>query len=184
MLTECGDRTRNVYAPGGEAASTADTMMSGTLVSGTVSGTLTSGTTPFSGTPLSGVPVSGSRSARERAPSPDLDHTTMRKIHPRVPPPPPQAASAAAGSEALERITALENQVSSLGAKVMEMLVRLDEVSSCVSTGSTPRRHAAVGVSPTTSNITFEDLQAQLLRDAPSPLPPPADVAAAVHLAT
>ncbi|KAF6232030.1 hypothetical protein HO173_009867 [Letharia columbiana] len=37
----------NIYAPGGEAASTADTMMSGTLVTGA----LASGTTPFPGNP-------------------------------------------------------------------------------------------------------------------------------------
>ena len=123
-------RTGNIYAPGGDAASTADTMVSGTLVSGT-----------------------------------------------RVAPP---AASEAASEATLERVTALENQVSGLEAKVMELLVKLEEVSSCVSTSSTPRQQAAAGASPTISNITFEDLQAQRF----SRTPPPVDVETAVHLAT
>lgn len=170
MLMRAVYRTGNIYAPGGDAASNADTTMSGTLVSGT----LASGMTPFCG-----VPVSGTRSARGRGPSPDSDSAAMMGIiHTRVPRP----AASEAGSEALERITALENQVSSLGAKVMEMLVRLDEVSSCVSASSTPQRQATVGASPTTSNITFEDLQAQNLQDAATPSP--ANVTTAAHLAT
>lgn len=138
-------------------------MMSGTLVSGT----LASGTTSFSG-----MPISGTRSVRGRAPSPDPASAMTGIINTRVMPP---AASEAGSEAALERITALENQVSRLQATVMEVLVKLHEVSSCVSTSSTPRRQAAIGPSPTTSNMTFEDLP-----DAP----PPLDAATAVHLAT
>ena len=162
-------RTGNIYAPGGDAASTADTMVSGTLVSGT----LASGTTPLSGTPMSG----GTRSVRERAASPQSASAPAGIIGTRVAPP----AALEAGSEAtLERVTALENQVSGLEAKVMELLVKLEEVSSCVSASSTPRQQAAAGASPTISTITFEDLQAQRF----SRTPPPVDVEAAVHLAT
>lgn len=159
-------RTGNIYAPGGDAASTADTMMSGTLVSGA----LASGMTPFSG-----VPMSGTGSVRGRAPSPDPASDMMDT---RIDQPP---TATEAGSEAtLERVTALENQVSCLETKVVELLVKLEEVSSCVSTGSTPGRQAAAGASPTASDITFEELQARRLSDAP----PPVNVAAATDLAT
>lgn len=52
----------------------------------------------------------------------------------------------------------------------MELLVKLEEVSSCVGNKSTPRPQAVAGASPTTSNITFGDLQAQQLADAPPPV--------------
>lgn len=143
-------------------------MMSGTLVSGT----LASATTPFSG-----FPIPGTRSVRGRAPSPESTSamTGIMDTRPALP------AASEAGSEAtLERITALENQVSSLEAKVMELLVRLAEVSSCVSTSSTPRRQAEAGASPMTSNTTFEDLQARHLAHAPIPV----NFATTMHLAT
>lgn len=143
-----------------------------------MSGTLVSGTNPFSS-----IPRSGTRSVRGRAPSPDPSSimTGIIDTHVVSPPPPAAAAASEAGSNAtLERITALESQVCSLEAKFMELLVKLDEVSSCVSTSSTPRRQAAAGASPTASNMTFGDLQSQDLPDAP----PPVDVAGAVHLAT
>ncbi|KAF6227102.1 hypothetical protein HO133_008543 [Letharia lupina] len=160
----------NIYAPGGEAASTADTMMSGTLVTGA----LASGTTPFPGNPMSGT-----RSVRGgAAPSLDPASAVTGKSDTRVQPP----AAAEAGSEAtLERVTALENQVSGLEAKAMGLLVRLEELTSCVSASSTPRLQAAAGASPTTGSVTFGDLQARHLADAP---PPPVNVATAAHLAT
>lgn len=157
--------TGNIYAPGGDAASTADTMMSGTLVSGA--------------TPFPAIPKSGTRSVRARAPSPEPSSAMTGIIDTGVVPP---VASEAGSNAALERITALENQVSTLEAKFMELLVKLDEVSSCVSTSSTPRRQTAAGASsPTATNITFGDLQSQDLPDAPLP---PVDIASAAHLAT
>ena len=141
-------------------------MMSGTLVSGT----LASGTTLFPSVP---------RDVQPRAPSPVPASPTKGSINesPAAPP----AASETGSNATLERVTALENQVSSLEAKVMELLVKLAEVSSCVSTSSTPRRQQAVaGASPTATNVSFEDLQAQRLSDAPRPL----NLATATHLAT
>ena len=157
------NRTGNIHAPGGDAASNADTMMSATFVSGTV--------------PFSAVPMSATKSVRKRARSPDPAPAMPGIINPRIVLP---AASEAGSQATLERVTALENQVCSLEGKVMELLVKLEEVSSCVSTTSTPRPQAAAGASPTISNITFEDLQAQHLADAP----PPASVATTVRRAT
>ena len=142
--------------------------MSGTLVSGTLASRMT---------PFSRIPMSGTRSVRARAPSPAPAPAMTGITKTQVEPP---AASEAHSGATLERVTALENQVSGLEAKVMELLVKLEEVSSCVSTSSTPRQQAAAGASPTISNITFEDLQAQHL----SRTPPPALMENAVHLAT
>ena len=161
-------RTGNIYAPGGYAASNADTMMSGTHVSDT----LASGPTPFP----SAIPMSGTRNVRKRA---DPVSAMTETIDIGVVPP---SASETGSQATLERITALENQVSTLEAKVVELLVKLEEVSSCVSTTSTtPRPQAAAGASSTLSSTTFEDLQAQHLPDAP---PPPAGVPIAVRRAT
>ena len=157
--------TGNIYAPGEYAASNADTMMSGTLVSDT----LASGATPFS----SAIPKPGTRSVRKRAQSPDPASAITETIDTRV-------VSEAGSQATLERVTALENQVSTLEAKVVELLVKLEEVSSCVSATSTPRPQAAAGASPTISSITFGDLQAQHLADAP----PPVGVPIAVRRAT
>lgn len=121
--------------------------------------------------------MSGTRSVRARAPSPAPASAMTGIIKTQVVPP---AASEADSGATLERVTALENQVSGLEAKVMELLVKLEEVSSCVSTSSTPRQQAAAGASPTISNITFDDLQARHL----SRTPPPALMENAVHLAT
>lgn len=156
-------RTHNIYAPSGDAASTADTTMSGTLVPGPLAST----TTPL---PVI-IPASNPRSV----PSPEEENrtTTMTgTTHPQAAAP---ASSETAQAEAtLERITALENQVSSLEGKVLDLLVRLDEVSSCAGADSTtPRRQenqqqgqqeqAAAGAAlsfPVTSDVTtYEDLQ-------------------------
>ena len=164
-------RTHNIYAPTGDAASNADTTMSGTLVTGT----LASGTTPFSDIP---------KSVQKQVPSP-IHASAMTRITPtQTAAPPPTAVASEVGSEAtLERVTALENQVSGLESKVMELLIKLDEVSSCVSSSSsTPRRQAAAGASPTTSDIPFEDLQARHLSIAT--LPPPLSVITAARRAT
>lgn len=137
--------------------------MSGTLVPGPLAPT----TTPF---PVI-IPASNPKSV----PSPEEENrtTTMTgTTHPQAAAP---ASSETAQAEAtLERITALENQVSSLEANVLDLLVRLDEVSSCAGAGSTtPRRQgnqqqgqqeqAAAGAalsSPVTSDVTtYEDLQ-------------------------
>lgn len=132
--------------------------MSGTLVSDTFA----SGLTPFPA-----IPMSGARSVRKSAPSPGPTSAMTGILDSLVMPP----AAPEAGSQAtLERVTALENQVSRLEAKVMQLLVKLEEVSSCVSITSTPQPQAAAGTSPTISNITFEDLQTQQLADAPLPV--------------
>ena len=64
---------------------------------------------------------------------------------------------------------------------IQELSDRLNEQSSCASNSSTPRRQAAAGASPTTSNSTFEDLQAQHLSEAK---PPAVNGAIPVYLAT
>lgn len=142
-------------------------MMSGTLVSDT----LPSGPTPF----RSAIQMSGTRSVRKRA---DPASAMTETIATRVVPP---SASEAGSQATLERVTALENQVSTLEAKVLELLVKLEEVSSCVSTTSTPRPQAAAGASPTISSVTFEDLQAQQLVDAPPPVGVPIAVCRATR---
>ena len=154
-------------------------MMSGTLVTGT----LASGTSPFPNI----IPMSIPKSVR----SLEQASTMTGIIHAQAAPPTASEAKAEAASEAtLERVTALENQVSSLEAKVMELLVKLDEVSSCVSSSSTPRGQAAAGASPsspssspTTGEVTFKDLQARHLSNAAT-APLPLNVATAARRAT
>lgn len=163
MLTVVLYRTHNIYAPSGDAASTADTTMSGTLVPGPLAPT----TTP--------LPVIIPASKPKSVPSPEEENrtTTMTgKTHPQAAA--PASSETAQAAATLERITALENQVSSLEAKVLDLLVRLDEVSSCAGADSTtPRRQennqqeqqerAAAGAAlsaAVTSDVTAcEDLQ-------------------------
>ena len=132
--------TGNIHAPGGYAASRADTVMSGTVPSGPTSSP--------------GVAISGARSVHATASIPDTASTV---IDTRAVPP--------AGSEGTPgRVTALENQVSGLQEKVGELLAKLEEVGS----NPTPSLPAAAGASPTTSDIGFGDLQAQYIADAPT----------------
>lgn len=140
--------TGNIYAPCGDAESIADTFVSGTIASAT--------------TPLCGVPMSNTQSVR---PSPDSTSAMTGVIHTHVA---PLAASEASSEACLERVTALETQVSNLEAKVLELLVKLDEVTSC----ATPQGQAAAGASPTTSDIS--------LAHAPAPV----SVATAARRAT
>ena len=138
--------THNIYAPTGDAGSNADTM-TGTLLSGT----LASGLTPFASVPV--------------RPSPEPMSAMTGIIHTHAAP--PVAASECTSQATLERVTALENQVSGLEAKYIELLVKIDEGKSGVSSSSTP---ATAGASPTKADVTFEDLQAQQLSDAAPPL--------------
>ena len=126
------NRTGNIYAPSGDAVSNADTTTY-------VSGTLASATTVFPNTPIPDIHISSSSSVR---PSPDATGATTEAIHTQnatttmtTTTPPPASETAC-----LERVTALENQVSNLEAKVVELVVRLDEVSSCVGSSPTPAR--------------------------------------------
>ena len=161
--------THNIYAPSGDAASTADTMTY----------TFVSGATPFTG-----IPTSDPRGVRERAstPTPASAMTDIIRapfIHTQFAPA-AVARKEPASAATLERVTALEYQVSSLEAKVVDVLVRLDEVGSCVSSSSTPRRQPpAAGASPTTSDVAFGDLQARHLSDAAAAAAP-----SLVHVAT
>ena len=156
------DRTQNIYAPSGDAASNADTMMSGTLVTGTFA----SGLTPYPNIAMS-IP----RSFPAQAPTPEPTFAmTEAVVTQTVAPTILKKAEAEASSEAtLERVTALESQVSGLESKVMDMLVKLDEVSSsCISSRSTtPNPQAVAGgcASSTTSDVTFQDLQARNVPD-------------------
>ena len=152
-------RTQNVYAPSGDAASNADTMMSGTLVTGTFASGLT---------PLPNMPVSVPRSFPAQAPTPEPTFAMTETLSAQHVAPTILKAEAKASSEAtLERVTALESQVSGLNSKVMDVLVKLDEVSSSSisSRSTTPNPQAVAGgyASPTSSEVTFEDLQAQSL---------------------
>ena len=128
--------------------------MSGAIVSSTLAPRII---------PSSNVPMSTTESVGERTLNPDPAPDMMETIDTRVEPP------AEAGSKpTLERVMALENQVSGLKAKVVELQVKLEDGSSCVSTVSTPRRQA------------FDDLEAQHLSSMPSPVHAPT----ATHLAT
>ncbi len=115
--------TGNIYAPvDADAASTADTM----------TGTFVSATTP--------VPL------RTLLPGPP---PTTGMPPPRVaaPPPPPEATLDAA----LDRVTALETQVSSLEARYQDVLVQLDEARS--GNGSSRSTPAAAGASSTSAIV-------------------------------
>ena len=104
---------------------------------------------------------SNKRSLSENGTSPELASALNGIIHTHVVPP----AAAEAGSGAtLERVTALESQVSGLEAKVLEVLVKLGESSRSGSASSTPRpQQAAAGASPASSDIMSENLEAQAL---------------------
>ena len=141
----------------------ADTMMSGTFASAM---------TPT----VSGTPISVTRNVRGDAPSPEPTSAMTGINGTRVAP--PAASEAALQQATLERVTMLENQVSSMNNMIHELSDRLNEQSSCASNSSTPRRQVAAGASPTT---TFEDLQAQHLSDAKRPA---VNVAIPVYLAT
>ena len=166
-----GNRTGNIYAPGGDAVSNADTKTY-------VSDTLASAATPFPNITIPDIHLSSAGSVR---PSPDATCAMTGIIDTHVTttttttPPPPAAETAC-----LERVTALESQVSNLEAKVLELLVKVDEVSSCVGSSSTSARQAVAGTSATSSNVSFEDLQAQDLAHTPATV----DVTAATRRAT
>ena len=79
-------------------------------------------------------------------------------------------AEAEASSDAtLERVTALESQVSGLESKVVDLFVKLDEVSSSgvSSRSTTPYPQAVAGGCdcPTTGDVTFQGLQARNVPD-------------------
>ena len=118
----------------------ADTMMSGTFV-------------PVTST-VSGAPMFMTMNVRGETLNPQPTSAVMGMNGTQVAPPAAQQAT-------LERVTMLENQVSSMTNKIQELTDRVNEQSSCASDTSTPRGQAAAGASPTTGNITFEDLQAQ-----------------------
>lgn len=176
-------RTHNIYAPSGDAASTADTtMMSGTLATGPPLAPAATTTTPVP------VVIPASEPKCVHSPEQNPTATVTETIH------------AHASSEAtLERVSALESKVASLEAKVLDLLVRLDEVSSCVCVGSrsstsstTPeqqeqqREQTAAGASSSSSSspvpsndvTTFEDSQhlsnAADTASMTAPLPQPA----------
>ena len=132
-------------------------MMSGTLVTGTFASGLT---------PLPNMPVSIPRSFPAQAPTPEptfamTETTSTQTVAPTI-----LKAEAKASSEAtLERVTALESQVSGLNSKVMDMIVKLDEVSSSSisSRSTTPNPQAVAGscASPTTNDVTSDDMRAR-----------------------
>ena len=137
-------------------------MMSGTLVTGTFA----SGSTPYLNIPM---PIP--RSFPAQIPIPEPTFATTETASTSTVAPTMSKAEAEASSEAtLERVTALESQVSGLESKVMDVLVKLDELSSsCISSRSTtPNPQAVAGgcASPTTGDVTFQDLQA---RNVPDP---------------
>ena len=94
---------------------------------------------------------------------------------------PPVASRGTLQQATLERVTMLENQVSSMTNTIQELTDRVNEQSSCASNSSTPRGQAAAGASRTISNITFQDLQAQHLSEAK---PPAVNGATPMYLAT
>ena len=153
--------THNICAPGADAASTADTTM-------TATSTLPTDFTPFPGaSPV--VSVAEARNIRSEAPSPEPAFAvratvpiTQRTEPPKTVEPRDQASSNAT----LERVTALESQVSGLQSTVVDLLVKLDERTSCSLTPSEPQAVAAGCVLPpappqtTTTDLTFTELQA------------------------
>ena len=143
----------------------ADTIMSGTFI-------------PMTPT-VSGTPMFVTRNARGDAPSSQPTSAMTGMIGTQVAP--PAASEAALRQATLERVTMLENQVSSMNNVIQELRDRVNEQSSCVSNSSTPRRQAAAGAFPTTSNITFEDLHAQHRSEV---APPAVSGATPVYLAT
>ena len=118
-------------------------------------------------TPIPDIHLSGTGSVCS---SPDATRAMTGIIHTPVTMTPPLASETAC----LERVTALESQVSNLEAKVLELLVRLDEVSS------TPARQAVASSSATMGDCRFEDVRSQSLAHAP----PTFDLIAATRRAT
>ena len=135
-----------------------------------VSGTLA---TPIPNIPIPDIHLSGTGSVH---PSPDASCVMTGKVHTPITTTPPPGSEMAC----LERVTALESQVSNLEAKVLELLVRLDEVSSCVGSGSTPAPQAVASSSATMGSCRFEDVRGQSLAHAP----PTFDFIAATRRAT
>ena len=74
------------------------------------------------------TPLSASRSVREQAPSPNVEF--MEGITSRLEPRLAELALKSTDDATLERITALENQVSKLEEGFIELLVKLDELKS------------------------------------------------------
>ena len=135
-----------------------------------MSGTLITGTSVYGMTPVPQIPMSIPRSFAAQAPTPEPTFAMTETVPTQTVAPTILKAEAEASSEAtLERVTALEGQVSGLQSKVMDLSVKLDEVSSsCISSRSmTPEPQAVAGgcASPKTGDVTFEDLQA---RNAPN----------------
>ena len=164
--------TGNKYGPGGEyAASVADTTTSSTFVSGT---------TPI----LSVVPMSSNTgSLREKAPSAEPTSALTGMFQTQVAP--PATAAAEAGSSAtLERVTALENQVSGLEAKVMDILVRLDESQGSVSSSSKPQQAVAGSFPTAASDNKIDGLQTRQPSFLATVTTAPVNEAAATRLAT
>ena len=143
----------------------ADTIMSGTFV-------------PIAPT-VSGTPMFVTRNVPSDAPGPQSTFAMVGTNGTQVAP--PAASEAALRQATLERVTMLENQVSSMTNTIQELTDRVNEQGSCATNRSTPRQQAAAGASPTTSNITFQDLQAQHLSDAE---PPAVNGAIPISLAT
>lgn len=155
------DRTQNIYEPSGDAASNADTMMSGTFITSTFASGLT---------PLPYIPMSIPRSFPAQAPTPEPTFAMTEIAPTQTVAPTVLKVEAEASSEAtLERVTALESQVSGLESKVMDLFVKLDKVSSsCISSRSTtPNPQAVAGgcASLPTTDVTYKDLQAQKVPD-------------------
>ena len=151
------DRTHNIYAPSGDAASNANTMISGSLATGTFA----PGSSPYLNNPMS-VP----RSVPTQVPTPQPTFAiTEPASTPTVAPTTLKAEAEASSDATLERVAALESQVSGLESKVMDVLIKLEEVSSSylTSRSTTPNPQAVAGgyASPTTGDVTFEDLQAR-----------------------
>ena len=131
----------------------ADTIMSGTFVPMTHA--------------VSGTPMFMTMNVRGDAPGPQPTSAPTGMNGTQVVP--PAASEAALRQATLERVTMLENQVSSMNNVIQELKDKVNEQSSCASNSSTPHRQAAAGASATISNITFQDRQAQHLSDAEPP---------------
>ena len=188
---------QDIYTSSGGAANNADTMMSGPFITRTLASGFTplpnipmsiprsfreqapspeptfamSIPTRFRTQAPSPEPtfaISIPRSFRSQAPSPEPTFARTETAPAQTVAPTILKAEAEASSEAtLERVTALESQVSGLQSKVIDLSVKLDEVSSYISSRMTPNPQAVAGgyASPTTSDVTFQDLQARNVPD-------------------
>ena len=128
---------------------------------------------------VSGTPMFMTRNVRGDAPCPQPTSAPTGMNGTQVAP--PAASEAALQQATLERVTMLENQVSSMNNVIQGLRDRVNEQSSCASNSSIPHQQAAAGASPTTSNITFQDRQAQHLSDGE---PPAVNGTTPVYLAT